>query len=306
MPVDSRRQQGEELLAHRGQGCAWLGLGDGLRKPVTTLATVRWMGRGPRGGLAPVNVVSTSFGGGRRWAALTGGGHRGGAALPRTRSGMSESRAHRDPKDARFGHEGTRVHRSCVGVAGSTSVTWFATTGTRGRSAGVPCRANPDGSPRAAAAGTRQDGAVGRCAAMLTRHWGNTPRSTHHSPCFTSARRDHARITHPPRVHTRRRHAVVATARNAQGVTAALGEHEDLLAVALDVTDTDPAVAAVRAAVERLGHLDVLVHNAGSFNAGFFEEMGPAGRVRRRSEASACSRRSLRWQRSRWASPRSR
>ena len=68
-------------------------------------------------------------------------------------------------------------------------------------------------------------------------------------------------------------HAVVATARSAQSVTDALGEHEDLLAVALDVTDAAAAGAAVHAAVERFGHLDVLVNNAGSFNAGFFEEM---------------------------------
>ena len=36
-------------------------------------------------------------------------------------------------------------------------------------------------------------------------------------------------------------HAVVATARNTASVTAALGEHEDVLAVALDVTDTAAA-----------------------------------------------------------------
>ncbi len=36
-------------------------------------------------------------------------------------------------------------------------------------------------------------------------------------------------------------HAVVATARNAESVTKALGEHDDLLAVDLDVTD--PAAA---------------------------------------------------------------
>jgi NAD(P)-dependent dehydrogenase (short-subunit alcohol dehydrogenase family) len=70
-------------------------------------------------------------------------------------------------------------------------------------------------------------------------------------------------------------HAVVATARNADNVTKALGEHDNLVAVALDVTDTAAAEAAVAAAVARFGRLDVLVNNAGSFNAGFFEEMKP-------------------------------
>jgi NAD(P)-dependent dehydrogenase (short-subunit alcohol dehydrogenase family) len=70
-------------------------------------------------------------------------------------------------------------------------------------------------------------------------------------------------------------HAVVATARSVESIPRALGQHDDLLAVPLDVTDQNAAEAAVAATVERFGHLDVLVNNAGSFQAGFFEEMSP-------------------------------
>jgi len=48
-------------------------------------------------------------------------------------------------------------------------------------------------------------------------------------------------------------HGVVATGRNPERVTAALGEHDDLLAVKLDVTDVADADAAVQAAVDRFG-----------------------------------------------------
>src|SRR4029077_16956599 len=70
-------------------------------------------------------------------------------------------------------------------------------------------------------------------------------------------------------------HRVVATARDAANVVAAVGEHADLLAVSLDITDTDSIDAAVNAATDRFGRIDVLVNNAGNFQAGYFEEISP-------------------------------
>ena len=70
-------------------------------------------------------------------------------------------------------------------------------------------------------------------------------------------------------------HAVVATGRDAGKVLAAIGEHEDLLTLKLDVTRPDDAQDAVKAAIGKFGRIDVLVNNAGNFYAGFFEELSP-------------------------------
>jgi len=70
-------------------------------------------------------------------------------------------------------------------------------------------------------------------------------------------------------------HLVVATGRDPEKVVAAVGESERLLAVTLDITDLADAQAAVRAAVDRFGRIDVMVNNAGNFVAGFFEEINP-------------------------------
>jgi NAD(P)-dependent dehydrogenase (short-subunit alcohol dehydrogenase family) len=70
-------------------------------------------------------------------------------------------------------------------------------------------------------------------------------------------------------------HKVVATGRNPGKVARALGESANLLVVKLDITSPADAEAAVKAAIERFGRLDVLVNNAASFHAGYFEELTP-------------------------------
>jgi NAD(P)-dependent dehydrogenase (short-subunit alcohol dehydrogenase family) len=69
--------------------------------------------------------------------------------------------------------------------------------------------------------------------------------------------------------------AVVATGRDPEAVAKAVGEADDLLVVRVDVTSREDAGAAIEAAVERFGRIDVLVNNAANFYAGYFEELTP-------------------------------
>src|SRR5213595_3954628 len=71
-------------------------------------------------------------------------------------------------------------------------------------------------------------------------------------------------------------HTVVATGRDSNAVAKAVGRSDNLLVVTLDVTSRTDAEAAVNAAVNRFGRIDVLVNNAGNFYAGYFEELTPA------------------------------
>src|SRR5947207_12290868 len=70
-------------------------------------------------------------------------------------------------------------------------------------------------------------------------------------------------------------HTAVATGRDSNAVAKAVGRSDNLLVVTLDVTSRTDAEAAVRAAVNRFGRIDVLVNNAGNFFAGYFEELTP-------------------------------
>jgi NAD(P)-dependent dehydrogenase (short-subunit alcohol dehydrogenase family) len=68
---------------------------------------------------------------------------------------------------------------------------------------------------------------------------------------------------------------VKIAARWPAAVSAAVGLHEQLLAVALDITDPTQCEAAVQGAIKRFGRIDVLVNNAANFQAGFFQEISP-------------------------------
>src|SRR5882724_11737573 len=64
---------------------------------------------------------------------------------------------------------------------------------------------------------------------------------------------------------------VVATGRAPASVEKLLDSSANLLVAKLDITNAADAEAAVKAATERFGRIDVLVNNAANFYAGFFE-----------------------------------
>jgi NAD(P)-dependent dehydrogenase (short-subunit alcohol dehydrogenase family) len=80
-------------------------------------------------------------------------------------------------------------------------------------------------------------------------------------------------------------HALVATGRDPDRLAEQLGSSDHLLAVKLDVTRSEDAESAVKAAGERFGRIDILVNNAATFEAGFFEEM-PAAQFERQLAAN--------------------
>ncbi len=69
---------------------------------------------------------------------------------------------------------------------------------------------------------------------------------------------------------------VVATARNPKAIADRFGDHPNLLAVPLDVSREDQAVAAAKAAIDRYGRIDVLLNNAGFGLMGAVEEASAA------------------------------
>lgn len=71
-------------------------------------------------------------------------------------------------------------------------------------------------------------------------------------------------------------HQVIATARRAEKVQEVLGEHANLMTASLDITKPANAEAVMAEAVQRFGRIDVLINNASTFQAGYFEEISDA------------------------------
>ena len=66
---------------------------------------------------------------------------------------------------------------------------------------------------------------------------------------------------------------VIASGRNTEKVSNAIGKSDNLLVVKMDVSNPKEIETAVKSAVDKFGTIDVLVNNAGNFYAGFFEEL---------------------------------
>lgn len=70
-------------------------------------------------------------------------------------------------------------------------------------------------------------------------------------------------------------HQVVATAREAAAVSAEIGQHERLLPLSMDVTNSASIEQAIHETLDYFGRIDVLINNAGRFSTGFFETVTP-------------------------------